>query len=400
MSADQNFGQVSRNTSQGHVTRRAVLKWSGTAGMLAVAAAFTQACAAPGVPALGADLNGVVLPLGFSSRVIARAGENVQGTAFNFRSYPDGAATFVDSAVAGGWYLVVNHEVPAIGGVTSIRFAPDGTISGAQSILGQTSSNCAGGATPWGTWLSCEEWEGGSVWECDPTGVNRPRRRGAMGVFKHEAAAVAADGRVYMTEDRPDGAFYRFTPKVEGDLSSGVLEVATASPSAGTVQWVRVPNPQPDVFQKPCRKQVPGTLEFNGGEGVATNGDTVWFTTKGDNRIWEFEIATGLIAVRYQGGGSSILSGVDNLWLDQASGSLLIAEDGGDMELVMLRPDNTAVSVIRLPGQDGSEVTGPCFSPDGQRLYFSSQKAAVGDLGLKLGITYEVTGPFDELLAR
>ena len=75
MSADQNFGQVSRNTSQGHVTRRAVLKWSGTAGMLAVAAAFTQACAAPGVPALGADLNGVVLPLGFSSRVIARAGD-------------------------------------------------------------------------------------------------------------------------------------------------------------------------------------------------------------------------------------------------------------------------------------------------------------------------------------
>jgi secreted PhoX family phosphatase len=400
MNEDPNSGQVSRNMSQGQVTRRAVLKWSGAAGTLAVAAVFTQACAAPGASSPDADANGVILLPGFSSRVIARAGENVQGSALNFRSFPDGAATFVDPAVAGGWYLVVNHEVPAIGGVTSIRFAADGTVAGAESILSDTALNCAGGATPWGTWLSCEEWEGGSVWECDPTGVNRARRRGAMGVFKHEAAAVAADGRVYMTEDRPDGAFYRFTPRTEGELSSGLLEVATASPSAGTVQWVRVPNPQPDVFQKPCRKQVPGTIEFNGGEGVATNGDTVWFTTKGDNRIWEFEIATGLIAVRYQAGGSSILSGVDNLWLDQASGSLLIAEDGGDMEVVMLRPDNTAVSVIRLPGQDGSEVTGPCFSPDGQRLYFSSQRAAVGKLGLPLGVTYEVTGPFDDLLAR
>ena len=400
MSAEQNFGQGSRNTSPGQVTRRAVLKWSGAAGTLAVAAAFTQACTPSNEPQVGADVNGVLLPQGFSSRVIARAGENVQGTALNFRSYPDGAATFVDSAVAGGWYLVVNHEVPAIGGVTSIRFAPDGTISGAQSILGQTSSNCAGGATPWGTWLSCEEWEGGSVWECDPTGVNRPRRRGAMGVFKHEAAAVAADGRVYMTEDQPDGALYRFTPSAKGDLTAGLLEVATASSQVNRIRWVRVPIPQPDVSQPPCRKQVDATIEFNGGEGMSTDGQTVWFTTKGDNRVWELDSSTGQIDVRYQGGGSSILSGVDNLWLDQGSGSLLIAEDGGDMEVVMLRPDNTAVSVIRLPGQDGSEVAGPCFSPDGQRLYFSSQRAAVGALGLPLGVTYEVTGPFDELLAR
>jgi len=95
-----------------------------------------------------------------------------------------------------------------------------------------------------------------------------------------------------------------------------------------------------------------------------------------------------------------VLSGVDNLWLDQGSGALLIAEDGGNMEVVMLRPDNSALPVIRLPGQNGSEVTGPCFSPDGTRLYFSSQRATVGKLGLPLGITYEVTGPFDELLAR
>ena len=382
------------------MTRRAVLKWSGAAGTLAVAAAFTQACTPSNEPQVGADVNGVLLPPGFSSRVIARGGETIAGTALKYRVFPDGAATFVDPAVAGGWYLTVNHEIPATGGVTSIRFAPDGRVVGAKAILADTALNCAGGATPWGTWLSCEEWEGGSVWECDPTGANRSRRRGAMGVFKHEAAAVTADGRVYMTEDQPDGALYRFTPTAKGDLSAGLLEVATDSSQVNRIRWVRVPIPQPDVSQPPCRKQVDATIEFNGGEGITTDGKTVWFTTKGDNRVWELDSSTGDFDLRFQGGGSSILSGVDNLWLDQGSGSLLVAEDGGDMEVVMLRPDNTAVSVIRLPGQDGSEVTGPCFSPDGQRLYFNSQRAAVGALGLPLGVTYEVTGPFDELLAR
>jgi secreted PhoX family phosphatase len=56
--------------------------------------------------------------------------------------------------------------------------------------------------------------------------------------------------------------------------------------------------------------------------------------------------------------------------------------------------------IIQVPGQDISEIAGPCFSPDGQRLYFSSQRGPVGSAGLPLGITYEVTGPFDELLGR
>lgn len=76
-----------------------------------------------------------------------------------------------------------------------MRFGPTGEIRDAYRILDGTSSNCAGGPTPWATWLSCEEFEEGRVWECDPTGRHRARVHDAMGVFKHEAAAVSPGER-------------------------------------------------------------------------------------------------------------------------------------------------------------------------------------------------------------
>lgn len=383
----------------GAVSRRTVLRVSGSAGMLAVATAFTQACApASGVP--GADANGVVLAPGFRSRVIARGGETVPGTDLEFRIFPDGAATFVDPEVPGGWYLAVNHEVPlAQGGVTSIRFAPDGSVVGARSICSGTSSNCAGGSTPWGTWLTGEEWDGGYIWECDPTGAVPARRLDGMGAFKHEAAAVADDDRVYLTEDRPDGAFYRFTPDVPGQLDRGLLEVACGT-APGPVDWQPVPDPRPTWDQTATRHQLATTIPFDGGEGIATDGTTVWFTTKGDDRVWQYDTVTEQVSLRYQAGGASILSGGDNLWFDADSGALLVAEDGGDMEVLVLRPDNTVEAIAGLPGHEYSEVAGPCFSPDGQRLYFSSQRAPVGPLSTVAGVLYEVTGPFDEFLGR
>ena len=93
------------------------------------------------------------------------------------------------------------------------------------------------------------------------------------------------------------------------------------------------------------------------------------FTTKGDNRVWGYDTATSQMTIRYQAGGPSPLSGVDNLWIDDPSGTFLVAEDGGDMEVVMIRPDNTAQAIVRIPGHEGSEVTGPCFSPDGRILF-------------------------------
>jgi hypothetical protein len=367
--------------------------------MLAVGTVVMDACSPPGTEA-GADANGLVLLPGFTSRVIARATEPVADTGFTYRGFPDGAATFVDAEVPGGWYLVCNHEIPGSGGVSSIRFAPDGTITDAFSICHDTTLNCAGGATPWGTWLTCEEYDLGRVYECDPTGRTGAIQRWQMGAFAHEAAAVAPDGRVYLTEDRSNGGFYRFTPEVPGDLSSGLLEVATGDAAPGPVTWV----PIPDVSSSNVlsRDQVPGTIPFDGGEGIDMLGDQVLFTTKGDRRIWRYDPTASEVTIRYQASpqGAGVMDAVDNLWVDDASSNVFVAEDGGNMEVVMLRPDDTAVAVARVVGQDNSEIAGPCFSPDGQRLYFSSQRAPVGPLNAPFGVTYEVTGPWDDLLDR
>ena len=79
----------------------------------------------------------------------------------------------------GGWILVTNSEVDGgRGGVSATRFDASGTIVDSYRILANTSVNCAGGPTPWGTWLSCEETSTGKVWECYPAGdkvaVDRP----------------------------------------------------------------------------------------------------------------------------------------------------------------------------------------------------------------------------------
>ncbi len=368
-------------------------------GVTASLGACVPSYAGPGIQLPGVA-GALLVPPGFSARLIAASGAPIASNGYSMPAFPDGAATFVDPAQPGGWYLTLNHEVPLGGGVSSFRFAPDGTVLGGQQILSGTSLNCAGGATPWGTWLSCEEFDWGRVWECDPTGINPPQERPGLGAFAHEAAAVASDDRVYLTEDRGNGGFYRFTPSVPGNLSSGVLEIATGS-APGPVTWVTVPNP--GGLPILTRDQVPGTMRFNGGEGIDTLGDRVWFTTKGDDRVWEYSIGSGAVSLRFQGGGASMLSGVDNLWADDGSGALLVAEDGGNMQIVAVMPDDSLLEVVQIVGHENSEVAGPCFSPDGQRLYFSSQRAQAGSPGsfaAPVGATYEVSGPFDSLLSR
>ena len=371
--------------------RRAFLRAGLASAAVAAFGPRLTACTPNAGPygALGAaDPNGIKLPSGFSSTVVARSGAVVPGTDYPWPAAPDGGATF--PVVDGGWVYVANSELPAAaGGASALRFAADGTVVGASRILGGTTRNCAGGPAPWGRWLSCEEFDGGRVWECDPFGTAPAVVRPALGVFNHEAAAVdAARGHVYLTEDKPDGRLYRFVPTAYPDLSAGTLEVATVV--AGLVQWSAVPDPAATLL--PTRLQVPTSTAFNGGEGAWCARDTLWFTTKGDNRLWELDLSTSQLRVLYDASRftTPVLTGVDNI-VQGANRDLFVCEDGGDMQLVIVRPNGEVWPFLQVTGQAASELTGPAFDPSGTRLYFSSQR---GPTGTGSGITYEVRGPF------
>ncbi|MER5193162.1 alkaline phosphatase PhoX [Streptomyces sp. NPDC002755] len=356
------------------------------------------AYAAPAQPGTGpygalgtADANGIRLPSGFTSRVIARSGQTVSGTSYAWHNAPDGGACYADGT---GWIYVSNSEINPSGGASAVKFSAAGTITAAYRVLSSTRQNCAGGKTPWNTWLSCEEVDRGYVYETDPWGTKAAVRRDAMGRFKHEAAAAdPVRGVIYLTEDVTDGCFYRFRPTSWGDLSAGTLEVLVAgTATSGPVTWSPVPDP---TGATATRNQVSGAKRFNGGEGCHYANDTCWFTTKGDNRVWQYDAAAQRIELAYDDSlvtsGTAPLTGVDNI-TGSASGDLFVAEDGGSMDICLITPDDVVAPFLRIDGQSGSEITGPAFSPDGTRLHFSSQRGTSGSSSG--GITYEVKGPF------
>ncbi|HET9518243.1 MAG TPA: alkaline phosphatase PhoX [Actinoplanes sp.] len=366
----------------------AALGFSVPSAALAAVRAPAQTGPSPYGPLHSADANGVMLPSRFASRVIARTGRKVSGTSLTWHGAPDGGGCFADGA---GWIYVSNSELPdGNGGVSAIRFASSGRITSAYRILRGTTLNCAGGVMPWRTWLSCEEVDRGYVFETDPWGKKAAVKRPAMGRFRHEAAAADPDRKViYLTEDEPDGCFYRFKPTTWGNLSSGRLQVLASR--SGTPIWATVPDPAARTTR--TRNQVAGARRFNGGEGCYYAHGICYFTTKGDNRVWAYDAVRHTMAIAYDDDRTSAapLTGVDNI-TGTASGDLYVAEDGGNLDVCIVTPDGVVATFLRVTGQAKSELAGLAFSPDGKRLYVSSPRGRTGrNSG---GITYEIRGPF------
>lgn len=391
-----------------------------SAGTLALGPAFWEALARPTPRGTGpygslgpADANGIELPEGFSSRLLAQGGAVVAGTDYPWHVFSDGAATF--RAGGGEWILVSNSEVPTApdlppevpvigdpgdGGASAIRFSRDGEVQDAYRILEGTSSNCAGGPTPWGTWLSCEEIDDGRVWECDPEGRREAKVRPALGVFKHEAVCVdPRRGHLYLTEDTGDSGFYRFTPRRKGDLDEGRLEIAKLGRDRH-VEWKRVPDPSAD--EGPTREQVKGSTEFQRGEGIWFDSGRVYVATTGDSRIWVYDPGSERMRVLYDPERieNPPLTDVDNITV-APSGDLFVCEDSGgedgiDIGIITRPPTRHVARFLKLSGaqhgepgsEASSEAAGVCFNPRGDRMYFASQRAA------GTGAVYEIAGPF------
>ncbi|MGK5553127.1 alkaline phosphatase PhoX [Actinomadura kijaniata] len=431
------------------VSRRGVMK-GGAAGALSIALAGSldevfqtsaEAAEAYGYGPLVPDPKGVLdLPRGFSYKTISAQGDPLPSGG-QVPGKHDGTATFPGSR-PGNVRLVRNHEQTnkgikpvapeglvydpaAYGGTTTVELdRHNEVVAQAVSIAG-TSTNCAGGRTPWGTWLTCEETEGfagqtrshGWVFEVDPVGRRtRPVPLTGLGRFSHEAVAVDPHTHTaYLTEDAsgPFGLFYRFRPRAHrGDyhcyLQGGLLEAMHVrgledlslvdEPGARfRCRWVKVPDPS--AATESTRKQFDAITRSQKLEGAWWARGKAYFvasyarTESGAARdhagqVWKYDPRTDTIELEliFKAGGR--FDGPDNITVSPYGGGVILAEDGdGEQYLVGATRRGEPFAFARNAFND-SEMTGVTFSPDGRTLYANRQEP---------GVTFAITGPWERL---
>ncbi|BAY13345.1 alkaline phosphatase PhoX [Calothrix sp. NIES-2098] len=394
------------------------------------------------------------LPPGFNYTAISYTGQSMDDGGI-VRSNHDGMAAF--AGPNNTTILVRNHELnPSSngllasprydqigGGTITVVVGPNRRVRKQFVSLAGTIRNCAGGPTPWDTWISCEEnltlpGTGGATkkhgynFEVPATSdiqVAAPTPLVAMGRFNHEAIAVDPNtGYIYQTEDDGSSCFYRFRPNVRptkyGDLQNpniagtGVLEAlvidlpgrppaTNAQTAINTrtnflqyknqplpVRWVRIDNvdPNDNSFATSTRGQgqAKGAAIFSRGEGAWYGNGLIYFTcTNGGNvgqgQVFAYNPKDNTITLVVESPAENILNFPDNITV-APFGDLFLCEDGSNTEYVIGVDKNGELYRFATNAINGSEFAGACFSPDGHTMFVNIQDP---------GITCAIWGPWN-----
>ena len=450
----------------------------GFHGLKSLLAAESPPRAAAGFGPLLPDPGKVLdLPEGFSYTVLSRLGDPMTD-GFLVPGQPDGMAAF--PADGGRVILIRNHELearwvdrgpfgkknelfskvpsqlvydagrsgkPSIGGTTTLVYDPAARKIERQfiSLIG-TEYNCAGGPTPWDSWISCEEstltagteraQDHGYPFEI-PADAQRPVTPlplKALGRFRREAVAIdPRTGIVYQSEDVGDGLLYRFIPEkpgrdgARGDLAAGgrlqalrLIDRQSAdtrnwledgkpiAPSVAVgqslaVQWVDLADVQSPLDDLRYRgRWCSGAACFARNEGMWFAGDAVYFacTTGGKVRkgqIWRYtpsphegvadeEKSPGRLELFLEPNDKTVVNNADNLTV-APWGDLIVCEDSEDTNRLIGVTPAGQTYVLALNVRDKSEFAGACFSPDGRTLFVNLQECA---------LTLAITGPWQQ----
>ncbi|MFJ9418518.1 alkaline phosphatase PhoX [Streptomyces sp. NPDC101227] len=419
------------------------------------------------------DPDGILaLPAGFSYRIITRTGVTKLESGESTPSNHDGTGTFAGHR--GTTLLVNNHElkgpradwphpVPladglvydpaAAGGCTVVEVAKDGTPVGEWVGIAGTSTNCAGGTTPWGTWLTCEENEDkagqhgmtkdhGYVFEVDPhdrKACRDPRPIKALGRYAHEAVVVdPRRGHLYLTEDAagPNGLLYRWTPPKgfehgHGKLrtladDAGVLAAPKCFDSGGRyvddlsratkvgtvygVDWIEVPDR--DARTVSVRKQfaegeitrarkLEGMWWADGGAYIVSSFAREESPVQHDGQVWFYDPRrrTLTLKVRFgvnpEPGKDGAYDGPDNISVSPYGG-LIIAEDGeGVQHLFGATEDGRTYPVARNDLNIGT-ADEPEFSEFTGPVFSPDGRTLFANIQ-EPGIMLAITGPWKRI---